>query len=81
MGTQHSKPELGLNTTMNSKTLGIRFFPAVAFAVSCKPKETRLADKHRKGSRSSMNGTCCLAANFKHSTLVVAGDARASGQS
>jgi hypothetical protein len=81
MGTQQSKADLDLNTIMNPKTLGIRFFPAVAFAVSCKPTETKPADKHRQGSRSSMNGTCCLAANFRHSTLVGAGDARASGQS
>jgi hypothetical protein len=66
---------------MNARALGIRFFPVVAFAVSCKPAETKPADKHREGSRSSMNGTLCLAANFRHSTSVVAGDARVPGQS
>jgi hypothetical protein len=74
----HRHPTTG-NPTMNPKTLGIRFFPVVAFAVSCSPGETKPADKHREGSRSSMNGTCRLGANVRYSTSVVPGNALASG--
>jgi hypothetical protein len=50
---------------MNPIKLGIRFFPAVAFAVSCRPAETKPADKNREVSRTSMNETCCLAATVR----------------
>jgi hypothetical protein len=66
--------------TMNPKTLGIQFFPVVAFAVSCKPAETKPADKHREGSESSMNETCRLAANVGSRATNAPGNARASGQ-
>jgi len=66
---------------MNPKTLGIRFFPVVAFAVSCKPAQTRPADPHRENLRSSMNGTCRLAVNFRPNTSAVPDNAPAPGQS
>ena len=65
---------------MNPKTLGIQFLPVVAFAVSCKPAETKPADKDREGSRSSMNGTCRLAANLGPGASNAPGNARAPGQ-
>ena len=48
-------------TSMNSKTLGIRFFPIVTFVVNCKPADTKPADNHYEGSKRSMNGACRLA--------------------
>jgi len=48
---------------MNPIRIGIRFFPAVAFAVSCRPAETKPADKNREVSRTSMNETRCVAVN------------------
>jgi len=65
---------------MNPKTLGIQFFTVVAFAVGCKPAETKPADKHREGSRSSMNGTCRLAATIGSRASNAPGNARAPGQ-
>ena len=85
MGTQQSKAdhasetEHQLERAQSGDTLGIRFFPVVAFAVSCKPAETRPADKHREGSRSSMNGTCRLAANVRPGTSAVPGNASRPG--
>jgi hypothetical protein len=65
---------------MNPKTLVIQFFPVVAFPVSCRPAETKPADKHREGSRSSLSETCRLTANVGRSTWQVPGNARAPGQ-
>ena len=66
---------------MNLKTLGIRFFPVVTFAVSCKPAQTKPADPHREDRRSSMNGTCRLAANVRPNTSAVPDNAPTPGQS
>jgi hypothetical protein len=66
---------------MKAKTLGIRFFPVVTFAVRCKPAQTRPADTYREGSRSLMDGTCRLAATVRPSTSAVPGNAPAPGQS
>jgi hypothetical protein len=76
----HRHPTTG-NPTMNPRTLEILFCPVVAFAVRCKPAETKPADKRREGSRSSKNGTCHLAANVRYNTSVVSGNTRAPGQS
>jgi hypothetical protein len=65
---------------MNSKTIGIRFFPVVAFAVSCKPVQTRPVDTHRESPRSSRNGTCRLAVNLRPGTSAVPGNASAQGR-
>jgi hypothetical protein len=87
MGTQRSKAEISqepgstLAGAPSSRQLGIRFSPVVAFAVSCKPAETKPADKQREGGRSSMDGPRCLAANVGHTTSAVAGNAGAPGQS
>ena len=48
---------------MNPIRLRIRFYPVVAFVVSCGSGETKPADKDRESSRTSMNKNCCLAAN------------------
>jgi len=48
---------------MSPLRLRIRFCPVVAFVVSCRPAETKPADKDREISRTSMNKNCCLAAN------------------
>ena len=68
------------NPTMNPRTLEILFLPVVTFAVSCRPGETKPADKHCKDSRGTMNGTFRLAANVRYSTSVVPGNALASAQ-
>lgn len=87
MGTQQSntdisqEPGSALASAPPSRQLGIRFFPVVAFAVSCKPAETEPADKHREESRGSMNGPCDLAANVRPSPSVVSGNVGAPGQS
>jgi hypothetical protein len=65
---------------MNPRTLGIQFSTVVAFAVSCKPAETKPPDKHREGTRGSMNETCCLAANIGYRTSAVPGNVSAPGQ-
>ena len=66
---------------MNLKTLRIRFFPVVAFAVSCKPAHIRSAETHREDSRNLMNATCRLAAVVRLSTSAVPDNAPVSGQS
>ena len=87
MRTQQSKaaisqePGFTLAGAPSSSQIGIRFFPVIAFAVSCKPAETKPADKPREGSSSSINGTCHLAANVGPSTSAVAGNALVPGQS
>lgn len=45
------------------RQLGIRFAPAVAFAVCCQPANTKPADRPREGGSRSMKGTCYPAAN------------------
>jgi hypothetical protein len=65
---------------MNPKTLGIRFFPVVAFAVSCKPAQTKPADTLRESSRSSRNGAYRLAVNLRPSVSAVPGNAPAAGR-
>jgi hypothetical protein len=62
------KPASTLPRAPLGKQLAIQFSPDVAFAVTCKPAETKPADQYRQGSRSSMNGTCRLAASVRHST-------------
>jgi hypothetical protein len=66
---------------MNLKTLRTRFFPVVAFAVSCKPAHIRSADTHREDSTELMNVTCRLAAVVRPSTSAVRDNALVSGQS
>jgi hypothetical protein len=66
---------------MNPKTLGIRFFPIVAFTVNCRPAQIRPADADREDSRISMNATCRLAGAVRPSTLAVPDNAPAPGQS
>ena len=51
--------------------VGILFLPDVAFAVSCRPTETKPTEKHREGSSRSTDGKCCLGTVIKHSKLVV----------
>jgi hypothetical protein len=55
----------------SSRQLGIQFSPVVAFAVSCRPVETKLADKHCERSRSPMDGTCPVTANIRQGTSEV----------
>jgi hypothetical protein len=65
---------------MNSKTLGIRFFPVVTFVVNCTPADTIPAGNHYEGSKRSMNGACRLAESAVRSASEVRGNARAPGQ-
>jgi hypothetical protein len=60
--------------------LAIQFSPDVAFAVTCKPAETKPAHQYRQDSRSSMNGTCRLAANVGHRTSEGPGNAGTPGR-
>ncbi len=85
MDTQQTKADISqepgstLAGAPSSRRLGIQFFPVAAFAVTCKPAETKPADKHREGGKSSLTGTCCLDANIGRSTSEVPGNALASG--
>ena len=69
------KPGSALARAPFGTQFAIQFFPVVAFAVSCKPAESKLADQYRQGSRSSMNGTYRLAANVGYSTSEGPGNA------
>ncbi len=66
MGTQpykadsSQKPGSTSARAPSNKPIGIQFFPVVAFAVSCKPGDTRPADGHLEGSKRSVNEACCL---------------------
>jgi hypothetical protein len=71
------KPGSTLARAPSNKQLGIQFFPVVAFAVNCKPGDTKPADNHCEGSKRSMNGACGLAESDGHSTSEVPGNARA----
>ena len=74
------KPGSALARAPFGTQFAIQFFPVVAFAVSCKPAESKLADQYRQGSRSSMNGTCRLAAKLEHSASEAPGNAGAPGR-
>ena len=86
MDTKQSKADLSqepgstLAGAPSNRQLGIQFSPAVAFAVSCNPAETKPAAKQREGRRSSVKGTRYLAAKIGHSTSAVAGNAGAPSQ-
>ena len=62
------KPASTLTRAPLGRQLAIQFSPNVAFAVTCKPAETKPADQYRQRSKSSMNGTCRLVASVGHST-------------
>jgi hypothetical protein len=81
MRTQRSKTDHDLKRSMSPITLGIVFFPVVAFAVSCKPAQTRPVDTHHQGGRNLMNEACRLAATVRPSTSAVPRNAPAPGQS
>ncbi len=66
---------------MNPKTVGIRFFPVVAFAVNCKPAQIQPADTHREDRRNLMNATCRLAAAVRPASSAVPDNAPTPGQS
>jgi hypothetical protein len=86
MGTQQTKADISpeqastLASAPSSRCLGIQFCPAVAFAVSCKPAETKPADKQHKGGRSSMDRTYRLADNVGSRASNALGNACAPGQ-
>jgi hypothetical protein len=69
-----------LKPAMNPKTLGIEFSPVVAFAVNCKPAETKPAVKYPERSRSLMDVTCRLAANVGHGASNAPDNARVPDQ-
>ena len=71
------KPGSTLARAPSNRQLGIQFFPVVAFAVNCRPVDTKPADNHREGSKRSVNGACGLAESDGHSTSEVPGNARA----
>jgi hypothetical protein len=71
------KPGFTLARAPSNRQLGIQFFPVIAFAVNCRPGDTKPADNHLEGSKRSMNGGCGLAESDGHSTSEVPGNARA----
>ena len=81
MRAQRSNTDHDLKRSVSPITLGIEFFPVVAFAVSCKPAQTRPADTPRQGGRNLMNEACRLAATVRPGTSAVPGNAPAPGQS
>jgi hypothetical protein len=81
MRTQRSNTDHDLKRSMSPITLGIVFLPVVAFAVSCKPAQTRPADTPLQVGRNQMNEACRLAATVKPGTSAVPRNAPAPGQS
>jgi hypothetical protein len=53
---------------LSSRQLGIRFFPVVAFAVSCRRLEMEPADNPCESRRSPMDATCSVSADVRQST-------------
>jgi hypothetical protein len=84
MGTQpckansSQKPGSTVGRTPANKPLGVQFFRVVAFAVSCKPRDMRLADHHLADSKNSMNGACRFPDSVGQSAPEVPGNANAT---
>jgi hypothetical protein len=86
MGNQQSKTDIAQESASKfgdapaRRQLGVRFSPAVAFAVCCKPANPKPGDKQHEGGRLSVKGTYYLAANLAANSLESPGNAGAPGQ-
>ena len=86
MGNQQGKTDISqepaskLSDAPAGRRLGVRFSPVVAFAVCCKPANTKLADKWYKGGRRSVDETHYLAASLASNASESPGNAGATDQ-
>jgi len=66
---------------MPGRPLGIRFYPAVEFAVSCKPAKAVATDVARTGGRQAIKATCRPVANGRHGMPASSCNVRVTGRS
>ena len=85
MGNQQAKADISqkpasrLSDARACRRLGVRFSPAVAFAVCCKPAHTKLADTQHETGRRSVDPTHYLAANLPTNSSESPGNVGAAG--
>jgi hypothetical protein len=86
MANQHGKTDISqelaskLSDAPAGRRLGVRFSPAVAFAVRCKPANAKLADKQHEDGRRSVDEIHYLAANLPSNSSESPGNADATDQ-
>jgi hypothetical protein len=73
------EPASKLSDAPAGTRLSVRFSPPVAFAVCCKPANTKLADMQHEGGRRSVNGIYYLVANRPSNSSESPGNAGVTG--